>query len=155
MSDVLQNLAYMAYIRWYNQKNQCKLSFKNLDFTHFFRVQNGKIAQDSKMTLDLLNQRSRNTKRSLTNEEIDIFIRINQTDDLFNLCNGHDATALIALILEDKTKENISRKNYCDVLRECFQLNHFMQTRLYGNLLSWQRASGFDMLKADPGAANG
>jgi hypothetical protein len=193
MSDVLHNAAYMAYIRWYNQKNQCNLSFKALDFTRFFKVQNGKIVQDSKMILDTLNQRSRKKTKSLTNKEINIFIQgnqqprrkrtgyvvlvryltqgpyprfrpkgpgygpfaTNQTDDVFNLCNGHDVTALIALILEEKTKENVSRENYCDVLRGCFQLNHFMQTRLYGNLLAWQETSGFDILKTEPGAANG
>jgi hypothetical protein len=155
MSDVLQNAAYMAYIRWYNQKNQCKLSFKNLDFTDIFKVQSGKIVQDCKKIPDVLNQRSTHKTESLTSEEIDMFIQGNQTDDLFNLCNGHDVTALIALILEDKIRRNISQEDCSNVLRECFQLNHFKQTRLYGDLLSWQRASGFDILKTEPGAANG
>jgi hypothetical protein len=153
MSDVLQNAAYMAYIRWYNQRNQCNLSFRGI-VTAVFNVQDGKIEQSSQKLIDELNLRSTKKTKSLTFEEIDAFIQENRTDDNFNLCNGHDVTTLIVLILKDETKKNILREDYCSALRESFQLNHFIQTRLYDNLLSWQKINGFDILKAEPGATH-
>jgi hypothetical protein len=154
MPDILQNAVYIAYIRWYNHKNQCNLFFRDINYTNFFKVQEGKITQDTRKLLDTLNQRSNNKTRLLVNEEIDIFIQEKQTDDLYNLCNGHDVTTLIALILEYKTGNSISQEDYCSVLRESFQLNHFIQTRLYDNILSWQKTNGFDILEAEPGAVN-
>jgi hypothetical protein len=154
MSDILQKAVYIAYIRWYNHKNQFNLFFRDINYTDFFKVQMGKIAQNPTRLLDTLNQRSNNKTRSLVNEEIAVFIQEKQTDDLYNLCNGHDVTTLIALILEDKTGDSISQKYYCDVLRNSFQFNHFIQTRLYDHLLSWQKTNGFDILKAESGAAN-
>jgi hypothetical protein len=154
MSDIVQNAAYISYIRWYNKKNQCHLLFRDIAFTNIFKVQEGKITQDTEKLIDVLNQRSNNKTRLLVNEEIEVFIRENQTDDLYNLCNGHDTTALIVLVLEDKTGQPVSRDDYCGVLRESFQFNHFIQTRLYDNLLSWQKTSGFDILKTESGTAN-
>jgi hypothetical protein len=60
----------------------------------------------------------------------------------------------IVLVLEDKTGQPVSRDDYCGILRESFQFNHFIQTRLYDNLLSWQKTSGFDILKTESGTAN-
>jgi hypothetical protein len=155
LQNVLQGAAYMAYIRWYNQRKQCHLRFKNFEFASCFKVQNGIIEQDNKKIIGTLNHRSINKTELLSIEEIDIFIRTNQTGDTFNLCNGHDVTALLALILEDETKQAVSREGYCVALRESFQLNHFIQTQLYTDLLSWQNTNGFDLLTTDPGAANG
>jgi hypothetical protein len=61
---------------------------------------------------------------------------------------------LLTLVLENETKQTISRESYCVALRESFQLNHFKKTRLYTELLSWQNANGFDLLKTDLGEAN-
>jgi hypothetical protein len=155
MSDILRNAAYIAYIRWYNQKHRCNVLFRGIDFTTIFKVREGKITQDTRKLIDVLNQRSNNKTRLLTEKELHVFIRENQTCDLYNLCDGHDTTALIALALGDKTAKNISREAYCDVLRELFQLVHFKQTRLYDKLLSWQKANGFDLLKTGSGDVNG
>lgn len=153
--DVLQKISYMAYIRWYSKKNHCNLSFAGLDFTGIFKIQDEKIEQDDEKLINVLNQRSNKKTEPMTSEKVNIFIRENQTDDVFNLCNGHDVTALIALILEDKTKKNISREDYCSVLRESFQLNHFMQTKLYTSICIWQQTNNFDILTITSEVANG
>jgi hypothetical protein len=154
MSDILRNVVYIAYIRWYNHRNPCYLSFNGI-VTAVFNVQDGKIEQGCQKIIDELNGRSTRKTKPLTCEEIDAFIQENRTDDTFNLCNGHDVTKLTALILEYKTGNTISREDYCRILRESFQISHFIQTRLYDKLLSWQNTNGFDILNADPGAANG
>jgi hypothetical protein len=155
MRDALQRTSYMAYTRWYSKRNHCNLSFKGLDYTGIFKVWDGKIEQDDERLINVLNQRSSKKTESIAGERVNIFIRENQTDDVFSLCNGHDVTALIALILEDKTKTNILREDYCNVLQRYFQLNHFMQTKLYANILSWQKDNRFDLLKTQPGVSNG
>jgi hypothetical protein len=155
MRSVLQEISHMAYIRWYNQRNQCNVVFRGLDFTSIFKIQDGKIEQDKKRLLDALNRRSFNKTRALSSGEITAFIRENRTDDSLNLCNGHDVIMLIVLILEHETKECISREDFYDVLRGSFQLNHFMRTRLYGSLFAWQKINKFDILKLESHASSG
>jgi hypothetical protein len=154
MDTILQETAYMAYVRWYNQKHQCNINFRTLDFATIFDVHDWNIEQDKNEFLNILNRLSNKKTKVLTNEEINDFIRENQTNDRFNLCNGHDVTKLIALLLSNIKKCSVSPEDYCNVLRESFQLTHFMQTKLYANILAWQQANHFDLLKTDYGVAN-
>jgi hypothetical protein len=48
----------------------------------------------------------------------------------------------------------MSEKQLATALRLSFQERQFIQTRLYTELLSWQSANGFDLLKTDLGEAN-
>jgi hypothetical protein len=94
--------------------------------------------------LNALINRSKNKTRLLTYVEIEQFIRNNQTNDLFNLCNGHDITALIALIIGNNT----SHKVFCSVLRATFNIQYFRKTKLYTDILKWQTDHGFFILHA-------
>jgi hypothetical protein len=139
--SIIEKASFIAYVRWFNDKNDFRLFFDG-----FFNTRDNN--NEKQVLLDKLNNRSYKKREPITIETIDDFITTYKTDDVFNLCNGHDVGAL----LENTFK--INKRPFFSVLRLCFHLNHFKQTRLYDNLLSWQRASGFDILKTAPGAAN-
>jgi hypothetical protein len=147
---IIKKASYAGYVRWFNEKNNLEISFGN---NIYYKIEYNDNREQT--LLDMLNEQSPNKKKPLTIEMINDFISAYKTDDFFNLCNGHDVTTLIVLVLKDKTRRNISQEDCSNILRKYFHLTHFMQTRLYGSLLAWQRASGFDILKTAPGAANG
>jgi hypothetical protein len=91
----------------------------------------------------VLNARSQNKTEELTGENIDNFITANQTDDLLNLCNGHDITALLSLIIGGR----VSHKEFCRHLRLSFIFQHFSQTKLYAEIVNWQIKQGYCILK--------
>jgi hypothetical protein len=155
LSDLLRETSYLAYIRWYNHKNQFNLRFKCLDFKNIFLIQDGTIAHDMIKLIEMLNYHSISKIRTLTSEDIYAFITENKTNDYFNLCNGHDITMLIVILLEGLVGQNISREKYRDSLYASFRLDHFIQTKLYKEILAWQTANGFDILKTMNEDANG
>jgi hypothetical protein len=93
--------------------------------------------------LEVLNKRSTNKAKEVKREDIDKFIDENATEDFFNLCNGHDVTALLALIIGSKT----SYETFCVGLRASFQLMHFIKTKLYTDISTWQNGKNFTVLK--------
>ncbi|MDR1180868.1 MAG: DUF4435 domain-containing protein [Bacteroidales bacterium] len=142
--NVLQESSYIAYIRWYNEKNNCKIRFSELGYgDNLTEMSDGKISLKNKDLLQTLNARSQNKTEELTGENIDKFITINKTDDLLNLCNGHDITALLSLIIGGR----VSHKEFCRHLRLSFTFQHFSQTRLYSEIAGWQIKYGYSILK--------
>jgi hypothetical protein len=63
-----------------------------------------------------------------------------KTDDVFNLCNGHDVTALLVKIF------NINAKKLAEALRLSFHREQFIKTVLYRELLAWQTEHGIVIL---------
>ena len=84
-----------------------------------------------------------NKTQILTSKNIEDFIAVNRTNDLLNLCNGHDATALLSLIIGGQ----VSHKEFCRHLRLSFTIQHFSQTTLYSDILNWQIKNGYTILK--------
>jgi hypothetical protein len=140
--SIVKKASFIGYVRWFNEKNDTKLLFEG-----FFN-EYGSI-DEAQLLLDKLNDRSQEKRESITKKMIDAFIARYSTDDIFNLCNGHDVSTLLAFVLK------INTKSFSSALRLSFQFYHFMQTQLYANLLSWQNAHGFDILKTNHGASNG
>ena len=142
--NVLQEASQVAYIRWFNEKNNCKIRFSGLKYgDNLTEIENGKLSVKYQDLLQILNERSKNKTQLLTNENIDVFITTNRTDDLLNLCNGHDVTALLSLIIGGQ----VSHREFCRHLRLSFTIQHFSQTKLYSDILNWQINHGYAILK--------
>lgn len=139
--SIIKKTSFIAYVRWFNEKNDFKIFFAGFFNTY------GNINEEQQL-LDKLNDRSPEKRKLITKEMIDNFIMAYKTNDIFNLCNGHDIGTLLANVLK------INAKSLSSALRLSFQLNHFMRTRLYSNLLEWQQANHFGLLKTEPGASN-
>lgn len=142
--NILQESSYIAYIRWYNERGGCKILFSGLKYgDSLTAISNGKISLKNQELLQILNVRSHNKIEELTSENIDNFIISNKTNDLLNLCNGHDVTALLSLLIGGL----ISHKEFCRHLRLSFTIQHFSQTKLYSNISDWQTKHGYSVLK--------
>lgn len=143
--NVLQESSRIAYIRWYNEKNKCEILFSGLKYgDKLTEIINGKIFVKIPMLLQELNTRSKNKSEELISNNIDNFIKINKTNNLLNLCNGHDITALLSLIIGGQ----ISHTEFCRHLRLSFQMIHFAKTKLYAEIYNWQNKHGYQILKS-------
>jgi hypothetical protein len=142
--NILQESSYIAYIRWYNEKNRSEVLFSGIKFgENLSEIMNSKIYLKKEKLLNALNNRSVNKKEELTFEHINNFIDQNQTNDFLNLCNGHDTTALFSLIIGGQ----VSHTEFCRHLRLSFTLQEFSSTKLYSEINSWQQKNGFAILK--------
>jgi hypothetical protein len=91
--------------------------------------------------------------KSLTKTMVSDFIATHRTDDIFNLCNGHDVIALLVRVFKINTKQVTA------ALRLSFHREQFVRTVLYRELLAWQTDHGMAILYSrceEPrGSANG
>ncbi|MDR1973277.1 MAG: DUF4435 domain-containing protein [Bacteroidales bacterium] len=142
--NVLIESSFIAYIRWYNEKNHCGIHFRGVKFgENLSEITNCKIFVRRQELVNKLNNRSANKKQTLTLKNINDFIDKNPTNDYLNLCNGHDTTALFALI----AGKQVSHIEFCRHLRLSFTLQEFSTTKLYAEINSWQHKTGFAILK--------
>jgi hypothetical protein len=145
LQRALKEAEVIGYIRWFNEINIFKLNFYRLGLSEFVVSYDINAHLNVDDYLNALNKRSKNKTRTLTPDDISYFVQNNQTDDLFNLCNGHDVTALITLMLDNKST---TQEQFCSVLRASFNHHYFRETKLYADILSWQTHYGFFVLRA-------
>ena len=142
--NILQESSYIAYIRWYNEKKNCKIRFSELKYgDNLTEISDNKLSLKKQDLLQILNSRSQNKTEELKSGNIDNFITTNKTNDLMNLCNGHDVTELLSLIIG----KQVSHKEFCRHLRLSFTIHHFSQTKLYSDIFDWQTQNGYTILK--------
>jgi hypothetical protein len=141
----LSEAAYLGYIRWHNDENDNKINFSGLGYGDIVTLTAIEIHWKNSLLLDSLNQRSKNKRTTLTEAIINTFISTHRTDDLLNLCNGHDVIALLSHIIGKET----SSKRLSKDLRLSFIIQHFRHTRLYAQLQEWQKQTHFDILKTN------
>jgi hypothetical protein len=143
-NNVLNESLYIAYIRWYNDKKQCKINFKEIKFGgNLSEITDGKISIKKQELLSKLNNRSAKRTEELTLENINNFINQYKTSDFLNLCNGHDTAALLSIIVGGQ----ISHTEFCRHLRLSFTIREFSTTKLFSAISNWQQKNGFDILK--------
>ncbi|MDR3245870.1 MAG: DUF4435 domain-containing protein [Prevotellaceae bacterium] len=141
--NVLQESSFIAYIRWYNEKKQCKINFSGIGYGDLISLMDSKIILKNHELLNELNKRSKNKTEILTFENIEYFIIKNTTDDFLNLCNGHDVTALLSLVVGGQ----VSYTEFCRHLRLSFNFNEFRKTKLYSKISDWQKKHGYTVFK--------
>ncbi|MDR0680943.1 MAG: DUF4435 domain-containing protein [Dysgonamonadaceae bacterium] len=124
--SIVKEASFVGYIRWFNEKNNYRIAFDGL----FYKEGYGDDREQ--WLLDQLNERSPDKKESFTKEIINDFITTYKTDDIFNLCNGHDVTALLAQTFK------INVKQVTRALRLSFHQKQFIRTALYREILAWQ-----------------
>jgi hypothetical protein len=143
LQKVLEETKIIGYIRWLNEIDIIKLVFEKMGISSFIFPHDVNVHLDVDKYLLALNNRSKNKIRTITLSDIDFFIQTHNTTDLFNLCNGHDVTALIALIIGNNT----SHEKFCSILRATFNINYFRKTKLHADILKWQTDKGFFILR--------
>jgi hypothetical protein len=129
---VMENASYIGYIRWYNEQATSEFIFDGL----FFKYDINNLLNEKPKIIELLNDQSKNKKQELRNGDIEDFITSHKTDDYYNLCNGHDVIKLLMKILSQR------ERNLYTALRLSYQNYHFIKTKLYQNIVLWQKESG-------------
>jgi hypothetical protein len=142
LEKALKETKIIGYIRWYNEINVIKLDFNRMGLGHFVIPHNINAHLDVNNYINAINKRSKNKTKDISYEEINNFMQTHNTNDLFNLCNGHDVTALVSLIIGDST----SHENFCSILRTSFIVNYFHKTKLFNDILKWQTDNNFSIL---------
>jgi hypothetical protein len=132
--SIIKDASFAGYIRWFNEKNDYKIVFDGL----FYRADGD--ADREQVLLDQLNEQSLDKKKPLTKEIINDFITTYKTDDIFNLCNGHDVTTLLVKTFK------INEKQLTTAIRLSFHQGQFIRTILYRELLAWQTDHGIIIL---------
>lgn len=140
-SNILEEAAYVGYLRWYNHKKGGIASFKGLGLGDITEYALNKLTIDKDKLVDKLNERIIKGYSSITLDTVKEFIDGNETRDLLNLCNGHDVAALIALA----ASAQVSAKELHRHLRLSFTEKEFIETDLYKNLLGWQTDTGYSI----------
>jgi hypothetical protein len=132
--SIFKDASFAGYIRWFNEKNNYKITFDGL----FYKID--RDGDKEQLLIDQLNKQSPDKKKPLTKEMINDFIIACKTDDIFNLCNGHDVTALFVKAF------NISPKQFVTALSLSFHQEQFFRTALCQDLLAWQTNHGIAIL---------
>jgi hypothetical protein len=133
--SIVKDASFAGYIRWFNEKNDYKITFDAL----FYRADGNAVDREQAL-LDQLNIQSPDKKGLLVKKIINDFITAYKTDDVFNLCNGHDVTTLLVRIFK------INEKQLATALRLSFHQGLFIRTALYRELLAWQTDHGIVIL---------
>ena len=131
--SIVKKASFVGYIRWFNEKNDCKIMFKGF-FNEYSSI------DEEQLLLDELNDRSHEKKEAITMEMVDGFMARYNTNDIFNLCNGHDVSTLLA------TAFKINTNFLSSALRLSFQWEQFRKTGLCQDILAWQDTHGKTIL---------
>jgi hypothetical protein len=131
---IVKDASFAGYIRWFNEKNDYKIVFGGL----FYKTERG--SDREQLLINQLNEQSPDKKEPLTKEMINNFIITCKTDDIFNLCNGHDVIALLVKAF------SINTNQLAAALRLSFHQEQFIRTALYRELLAWQTDHGIVIL---------
>jgi hypothetical protein len=132
---IAENAVYMGYLHWYNFRTNSGYSLDGL----FYKYDIAGIAREKQKILEIINAQSPHKKQELKEDAVKDFIALNSTTDICNLCNGHDAISLLMITLP------VGERAVYTALRLSYQKSHFMRTRLYADLVSWQEKSGFTL----------
>jgi len=143
LQKALKEAKVIGYIRWFNEIDKILLDFDGLRLGSFVVPHDINAQLNIDDFLIALNKRSKNKTKTLTSADITRFAQDNYTDDMFNLCNGHDVTAMIALMIGKKTTHD----HFCSILRASFNIQYFCKTMLYADILNWQTDYGFLVLR--------
>jgi hypothetical protein len=145
LQEAINGSVFAAYTRWYNEFNTMELKFKNFSILPYYDAKM-KIFNSIEF-LKELNRRSPDKKTAISADDIEKFKIVNNTSDVFNLCNGHDVTALLVAIIKiNSSNKNLSKENFYSVLRASFTLGSFKETALYTNISVWQTLNHYHIL---------
>lgn len=139
LDNAIKESSYIGYIRLYNLIKGIELSFQGLGLGCCISIHDRIPKLKKGEYLNIIN--CRNGKRITC---IDIFTFQNDYNklNLYDLCSGHDVTAIIALIIGS----HVSCKSFCTSLRNSFKLPDFKKTVLYHDINFWQISNHFNIL---------
>ena len=145
-SNIFECASYIGYSRWFHEKEsklteKYILKFDGLDFKKFITIKKCQIFFDKNKFLDTIIEYS--TQKDLTANDLSNKIKNlkQKSEDYLQICNGHDLTKLLSLILFG----NINQKKVESSLRIAFNIEYFKETYLYKNIREWATENNYQI----------
>jgi len=152
VGDVLNALlragARIGCLRLHSLRNNLGLDFKNLTFSRF--VDADVLVVDAEKLLEEVKNKS--GKPGLGSTEIieAVFKLEDASLDPWEVCNGHDLVAILALALRktfgSKRTKTLTIEDTDTLLRTAYELASFRSTRIYKSLKDWERRNKIQIL---------
>lgn len=142
--ELLASLVFLAGIRWINNTENLELNFKGIVLDNFYDAM--ALTLNKIKCVEEIENRSPVKKRSIQVGEIDL--KIADTSDYYNLCNGHDVEKAFAqhVTIVNKSVSNTKGIKDTDVgkaLRIAYRKEDFQATKLYASLRNWEIQTGY------------
>ncbi|GHV89308.1 hypothetical protein AGMMS50267_16680 [Spirochaetia bacterium] len=144
LQEAINGSVFAGYTRWYNDINTIKLKFNSVSVNSYYDI--AQKIFNSISFLNDLDRKSPNKSANVNFNDITNFEKAKMTNDIFNLCNGHDVITLLVVIIKNILKKNISIESFCSVLRASFILSSFKITKLYSDIFAWQTTNCYSIL---------
>jgi len=146
-TNILSELLFVSYIRYYNEINSISINFKEIAFRVDTDSENNIHIRTGEL-IDELNQRSPNKKTHLEERVISSFINTHTHLDIYQLGNGHDYIKLLTLRIKSaKNNLNVKIDHVAQSIRQIYRLDDFQKTKLYSTIFDWQTQNGCAILK--------
>ena len=139
--QILQSITFLGAVRWLNNTFSLELNFKGIGLSTFYDTNS--LSIDKLICIQEIYKRSPNKRRSLQINEVEI--KLAETSDYYNLCNGHDFEKAFALYITayNPHKKGIKDEDIGKALRLSYRKCDFELTKLYNSLIKWQQDTGF------------
>jgi hypothetical protein len=144
--NILLESSFVGYIRYYNEVNNCSINFSGFTFGNAVNLSNNNLHLQKSLCMQDLNQRSPNKTIAIDETVMKPFISLNPIGELYQLVNGHDFIKLLALRINFQITRGITDKDVSKSLRNSYRIDDFKRTKLYNDLLRWQKANNHDIL---------
>ncbi len=131
--NILKSISFIGGIRWINTIEDLKLNFKNFGLGDFYNGE--KRTLDKKKYLSAIMERSGNRQREVKNKEV--ALKIEDIEDFFNLCNGHDFQKAFALCVSANSNKGINQTEVGRAFRLVYRFEDFRETDLHKQLEKW------------------
>ena len=141
--QILDSIAFIGVIRWFNISDSLELNFKGLSLATF--IDPNTLMLDKHHCIQEIEKRSPNKRLTIQADDIDD--KLTETSDYYNLCNGHDFAKAFALHITENTKgkKGISDEDIGKALRIAYRKQDFEATKLYSSLKHWETETGFSL----------
>ena len=145
--EILESIAFAGAARWLNYIHKLTLNFGKVGLGGCY--QGSTLRLHKKKYLRKLHAASPHRFRDITIEEVER--AVDEFDDLFNLCNGHDFEKVTSLHISAVTAKDIKDSDIGKIMRVAYTYADFIKTELYQGLRQWERKSGYKLFSAAEG----
>jgi hypothetical protein len=150
----------LAYLKWANKHHNFGLVFKPLtadgkplNVSKFISVDTLEFKGYDDMIKTVIDYSSNKSEVTATLDKISQLTKemVNKSNDMLQLCNGHDVVSIFALSLRKKLSNlnanAVTSKHLENELIFSYDSRYFEQTDLYKRIKSWEKAKQKQVLK--------
>lgn len=137
--EILQSIAFLGYVRWYNHQQEVRLNFDGLALSKF--IDANTLSVQVEVCLHEIHVRSSGKRITI---KVDVIRSLQAGEvDLLQLCNGHDFGKVLALFVTKRSTQGISEREVGKALRLSYTKEEFQKTTLFKSLKAWENRSNY------------